>query len=189
MIALGRSFVICALAALLAGCDSIPAVFEDVGADPHPPEFTLLGIAVQPPGDPPPFPDFLPPGTTVTVRPFDTATNSIALLGEYRDEGGDADVVVWRDLGIGPESGTSTSIGTVRMPAKRSAAPRGARQETEADGTPDPNGDPVGTSGRFWLILTATPMVEGIHRLEVWVEDTKGSRSPKTPFTVNVQLF
>jgi hypothetical protein len=188
MIALGRSFVICALAGLLAGCGA-PAIFEDVGDDPHPPEFTLLGIAVQPPGDPLPFPDFLPPATTVTVRPFDTATSSIALLGEYRDVGGDADVVVWRDLGIGPESGASTAIGTVRVPEKLSVAPRGARREAEANGDPDPNGDPVGTSGRVWLILTFAPMVEGIHRLEIWVEDTKGSRSAKTPFTVNVQLF
>lgn len=189
MIALWRGFVICALAVLLAGCDSLPPVFEDVGDDPHPPEYTLLGIAIQPPGVPPPFPDFLPPDTTITVRPFDAATNSISLLGEFRDAGGDADKLVWRDLGIGPESEVSKPISTVRLPDERSAAPRGARREAEANGDPDPNGDPVGTSGRVWLILTAAPMVEGIHHLEIWVEDTKGSRSEKTTFTVNVQLF
>ncbi|HWR97525.1 MAG TPA: hypothetical protein VN317_03815, partial [Candidatus Methanoperedens sp.] len=47
-----------------------------------------------------------------------------------------------------------------------------------------------GTSGTARVTdLTIQPTVAGDHRLVIWAEDAKGSRSAKTSFTVTVQFF
>jgi hypothetical protein len=173
MIRLGRVVASCALAVLLAACSDLPPIFEDVGANPHPPELTLLGIGVGIP-EPPPEPPapttaaatdtprsvtYLPPDAVVAVRPNDSNANSLALRVAYADAGADLSEITVRDLD-GPNSG---SLELPEFP---------------------------GTSGILEAAIAFDPMsVPGPHRLEIWAQDAKESRSAKTSFTVIVEIF
>jgi hypothetical protein len=114
MIRLGRILASCALAALLAGCGDLPPIFEDVGADPHPPELALLGIGLQLPGDPPPPPAYGSPAAGLTLRPEDPNANVMALRVAYADAGADIASVSLRDLdgSLGGDAADTSSLGT-----------------------------------------------------------------------------
>jgi hypothetical protein len=162
MTRIGRIVVSCALAALLAGCNDLPAAFEDVGNDPHPPSLTLVGIGLEPvggdPENPPPV-SYVPPAAGITVNPHADAAKTLAFRVSYADAGADLDSVVVRDVD-GPISGTLT------LP------------------------DVVGGSGTFEATLDVPETAAaGQHQVEIWAQDANGSRSAKTSFTVTVQLF
>jgi hypothetical protein len=161
------------LAALLTGCNDLPAVFEDVGADLHAPRLTLLGVGVGVPevepepepvapagaGDSPRAVTFLPPDAVVTVRPYQESAKTLVLRVAYADAGADLSAITVRDLD-GPNGGALT------LP------------------------DFPGTSGTIEATLEFAPAsVPGPHRIELWAEDEHGSRSEKTTFTVVVEIF
>jgi hypothetical protein len=163
----------------LAACTNL-GIFEDVGADPHPPQVQLLGVAFQPPapavGEPEEAPAFLPPDGFV-VRPYDDAANTLVFRVQYFDAGGDILTIIIRD-----RDGTLNS----------SAGPTAPEVDLDGDGVPDPQPDLVyfsGTSGTADLEgVVFPPGVEGPHRIELWAEDSHGSRSPKIAFTFTVVL-
>jgi len=173
MIRFGRIVASCALAVLLAGCSDLPPIFEDVGADPHPPGLTLLGIGVGSP-EPPPEPPaptsgaaadtprsvtYFPPDAVVTVRPYDDNAKTLALRVAYADAGADLSEITVRDLD-GPNNGSGT------LP------------------------DFPGTSGILEVTIDfVRTSVPGPHRLEIWAQDAEASRSAKTSFTVTVEIF
>jgi hypothetical protein len=167
---LGRIMVSCALTALLAGCDKLPDVYEDVGNDPHPPSLTLLAIGLGTP-DPAPEPTpaaaldsrrsvtYFPPDAVLTVRPYDSLANTLTLRVSYADAAGDIDSIVVEDL-------DGSIGGNLALP------------------------DFVGTSGTLEDTLDIPTTSEtGTHNLRIWAQDANGSRSPKTSFAVVVELF
>jgi hypothetical protein len=168
------------LSGVLAACTNL-GIFEDVGTDPHPPQVQLLGVAYQPPsaaeGEAPIAPAFLPPEGFV-VHPFDAAESTLVFRVQYSDLGGDISTITIRDL-----DGTLNSSSGPAAPAD---------VDLDGDGVPDTQPAPVyfvGTSGTVEIDGIVFPTgLEGPHRLELWAEDSNGSRSPKIAFTFNVVL-
>ena len=157
------TFLLCALAALLAGCNQLPDAFEDVGNDPHPPELTLLGVGLQLPApdaetDPPP-PAYVPPTEVITLRPYDAAANQLALRVSYADAAADINSITIRDL----DGSIGGDVSFTDFP---------------------------GTSGVFeFTVQVPLTAAEGRHELEIWAKDDNDSRSAKTTFAVTVQLL
>ena len=168
----------CMLAALLASCTKY-GVFEDVGADPHPPGLTLLGIGLLPPeGDPanPPPVTFLPPATVITVRP---GSGVIVLKLRYTDAGGDLVSLQVRDR----DGDFSASAGPEAPPEPEPPVDGEAPPPVTLDFFP-------GTAGIVtWELSAIEGGQEGLHRLELWAEDSRESRSEKVEFAINVELF
>ena len=171
------------LAGVLAACTNL-GIFEDVGADPHPPQLQLLGVEYQPAEtavEPEPkttrpaaraaTPRLSSPDGFV-VRPNDPATSSVMFRVQYFDAGGDIESIMIRDLdGSLNQALEAVPVETV----------------SEGEGAADTAPTLVyfaGTSGTVDLgYLAFPPGVEGPHRLELWAEDSHGSRSPKVTFT------
>jgi hypothetical protein len=152
-------------------------VFEDVGTDPHPPTMELLGVAYQPPtsGGVTAAPDLGQPEGFV-IRPTDASADSILLRVQFTDDGADVQDFVVRDL--------DSSLNVKAVPA----APK---VDLDGDGVVDTLPTPdffTGTSGLVDLEnITFTSKQLGPHRLEVWAEDSHGSRSEKVTFTVQFE--
>jgi hypothetical protein len=162
-----------------AGCSDF-AFFEDVGVDPHPPEVTMVGIGLVPPPEPepePPPPAGLLPASRAT---FETGGFSVTALDKFRitvnysDVGADIVSIRLRDRdGIGTWSG----------------GPVAPKIDTDGDGVPDDEGPrPPFFPGRAGTAvvdnLTMAASIAGPHRIEMWAEDSQGSRSEKTEFVV-----
>ena len=154
--------------AFFAACNELPAVFEDVGDDPHPPRLTLLAIGLGLP-DPEPEPPvepatalsvtYFPPDAVVTVRPYEAGANALTLRVAFADAGADLASITVRDLD-GPNSGS------VELP------------------------DFPVTSGVGQGSIVFDPnSVPGPHLFEIWAEDGKESRSAKITFTVMVESY
>lgn len=167
-----------ALLALLPSCLPFP-LFEDVGTDPHPPTVVLLGIAVQPKapeGEVAPPPDFVPIEGYV-VHPNDAAASTFAFSVQYTDAGGDVQRFRIRDR----DGSLAADL-----------APTAPQVDIDGDGVLETLDIPdffAGTIGRATLEnVQFVPHMEGVHRLELWAEDSHGSRSPKVAFTLTVRL-
>jgi hypothetical protein len=183
-----RACALIALSGVLASCTNL-GIFEDVGADPHPPQVQLLGVGYQPVTPTTTEPktlfasvraaatQFFPPDG-FEVRPFDPAASTLVFKVQYSDVGGDMEKVSIRDL----DGTLDASLGP---PAPEAV-------DIDNDGTPDTQPAPVyfvGSSGIAELNgVLFPPGVEGPHRLELWAVDSHGSRSPKVTFTVNVVI-
>lgn len=173
------------LVGTIASCLPFP-LFEDVGSDPHPPQLVLLGVGFQPivpppppPGEPPtptPAPVFFPPEGFV-VHPNDAREAKLIFQVQYADVGGDVVSFVLRDR----DGSFSTT-----------AAPTAPEADTGGDGVLDTLPTPAffaGTAGIVSLEDVAyTANMQGPHRLELWAEDSHGSRSEKIAFTITVAL-
>jgi len=179
-----RACALLLFAGLATSCTKY-SVFEDVGADPHPPELQLLGVAYEPVEVTAPEAkiaagralQFLPP-EGLEVRPYDDAANTLVLRVQYFDAGGDILAVRIRD-----RDGTLDATVTPAPPEE---------VDLDGDGEPDPQPTSEFFSGTSGTVNTTPvefpPGVEGPHRLEMWAEDSHESRSPKISFTVNVVL-
>lgn len=167
-----RVLVAAALAASLGACNEglpvvgtdkhLPPAFEDVGADPHPPTLTLLGIGLQPVGgdpDNPPTVAYVPPEAGIVLRPFQENARTLALRVAYADAGADLAAITVRDL-------DGAISGDLTLPD-----------------VPETSGTIEGT------IDAPTSSMPGPHRLEIWAQDDNESRSAKTTFTVTVEIF
>jgi len=200
MRSLARTSALLAFCGLFAACSSF-SIFEDVGADPHPPQVQLLGVAYQPvalepepappevvpaaawiraaadpaaPVIPPPV--FLSPDAYI-VRPNDTTANTLLFRVHFSDVGGDILFFRIRDRD-GVLSAQLTPVAPI--------------VDLNNDGVPDPTGTPAffaGVSGTADLEdIAFPPGVPGVHRLEIWAEDSHGSRSEKVNVTVTLAL-
>jgi hypothetical protein len=172
---ISRLLAASALAALLTSCTEY-GVFEDVGVDPHPPAIQLLSVTLESPAQPaaaagePSRASAIDAQDTVartvsfdagglTVRP---GANTIVLKLRYSDVGGDVVKFQLRDRDSGFNDNT----------------------------VPEDLNFFAGTSGELtWAIAAIEGVQEGPHRLEVWAEDSRESRSEKVEFTINVLLF
>ena len=183
-----RACALLILAGVLPACTNL-GIFEDVGADPHPPQLQLLGVEYQPTEvtvEPEPK-TVRSSGRDATlrlsspdgfvVRPNDPATSSVMFRVQYFDAGGDIESIMIRDLD-GPLNQALEAVPVVTVP--------------EGEDTVDPEPTLVffpGTSGTVDLgYLAFPPGVEGPHRLELWAEDSHGSRSTKISFTFEVVI-
>jgi hypothetical protein len=174
-----RACAAVALLALLAACSDLPPVFQDVGTDPHPPNVRLLGIGYQPAaveGGVTPPPDFQPVVGFV-VYPNDGTRSTVAFSVQYTDPGGDVQRFKVRD-----RDGT---LNTELLPT----APL---VDIDGDGILETLQVPdffAGTIGQATLEnVPFTARMEGEHRIELWAEDSHGSRSPKIEFVITVVL-
>lgn len=172
MMPVWRALAVPLLLTSLAACKDLPAVFEDVGSDPHPPRLALLAVGVGVPEEPVAAADaaasageaargvtYFPPDAVVTIRPYRPAESTLALRVGYSDAGADLSSITVRDSG-GPNDGTLT------LP------------------------DFPGTSGTIEGTVDFDPnSLPGPHRLELWAEDEHGSRSAKIVFTVVVESY
>lgn len=192
-------------------------VFEDVANDPHPPEIVVEGIAYTPvipeaeptpptggtdgtggtggtggtdgtggtgggtpapaPAPVAPAPVYLPPdGFEVALN--DPVKTSLMFLVRFVDAGGDCASLGIRDL--------ESSLFVTASPAEPPAL------DLDGDGKPEPSTTPPVFPGTRGIIevkdigFSGTQL--GPHRIEVWAEDTHGSRSPKATFTINVVI-
>lgn len=162
-----------------AGCEQL-GLFQDIGADPHPPSVSLVRIETDP-GDPddsegpPPRPkplDF--DGTGYVLYP----NVILQAVVSFADDGGDVVRFRLRDRD-GP-----TDIEGIPAPPEF---------DFDGDGDVDFTGTApeyfTGTAG-FVLFreLGFTASQQGEHRIELWAEDSHGSRSGKIEFLLKVRL-
>ncbi len=165
---------------MLAGCLPFP-IFEDVGTDPHPPQVQLLGIGYQPleataEGETAPEPEFFSPEGFV-IRPTDAAAKTFMLSVQFSDTGGDVTTFTIRDL----DSSLNTDV-----------TPTAPEVDLDGDGDLETLATSdffTGTSASVYLEDISIPSNQlGPHRLELWAEDSHGSRSEKVSFTITVEI-
>lgn len=164
------------LGAVLGGCTKW-GIFEDVGADPHPPTAAFVAlfrvdtitvdkekktVLVTPPFD----------GTAYAVSPG----NVLQLRLSFSDAGGDLVQFKLRDRDGALEG---------------SYAP--AKPDRDGDGIPDADAEAPeffrGTRGEADLLdIRFDEPQDGIHRMEFWAEDSHGSRSAKSEFQLRLTI-
>jgi len=171
-----RLLAACAFALLAALPSCLPfTLFEDVGADPHPPTVTLLGIGFQPLADadgnlPPTV--FFPP-TGFVAHPNNALETTFAFSVQYTDPGGDVQRFTVRDL-----DGTLNAEVTPAAPVV----------DIDGDGLTETLDVPDFFAGTIGLATLGnvqyTPHLAGEHHFELWAEDSHGSRSAKVTFVI-----
>ena len=143
------------------------------------PQIEFVGMAyqpVQPAEGVAPEPE-LQAGEGFVIRPLDDSANELLFRLRYSDAGGDLQFFVIRDR----DSLLLTEV-----------TPTAPEVDRDGDGEPDTVDTPdyfSGTAGEVDLpnVVFESTMV-GPHRLEIWAEDSHGSRSEKVAFTVQVVL-
>jgi hypothetical protein len=179
-----RTLYTCALlavGALASGCGF--KVFEDIGSDPHPPTVEILAIAhyVKPP---PATPDA--PATTAGWSAATAAVRGAAPTAPRS--------VVWDSGGFTVSMGQLFQITTAYTDAGADIVEYKLR---DRDGKNDfsltpPEGSTYfpGTGGEITHSVDGLEMdgVLGPHRMELWAEDTHGSRSEKVEFVITLTL-
>lgn len=185
-----------ALAVSLSSCTWL-GMFEDVGSDPHPPLVEIVGVAYTPvplpvevettegatetdttvtttPELPPPV---FKPADGFEIKSNDPQTTSLVMRVRYEDAGGDITNFWLRD-----RDGVFSVTGTPAPP----------EIDLNNDGLPDEIDASdffSGTSGTVDLVdIAFDSKMLGAHRMELWAEDSHGSRSPKVAFTFIVVL-
>lgn len=174
-----RPTFVCALllCVLCAACKPPFAIFEDVGTDPHPPQVRFIGMAYQPvavEGAPTAEPD-LQPGEGFEIRPHDLAGSKLLFRVQYSDAGGDIQFFTVRDRDSSLDVQVSPTTAEVDLVGGWEA------EDLEA---PDFYSGTTGTANLENITFSSKMM--GPHRLEIWAEDSHGSRSEKVTFTVQV---
>lgn len=180
----------CVLVLLPLSCTKY-GIFEDVGADPHPPTLRLLAVSLKPPA-----PEVVE-GNGGESSPAEPAGGgAIVARTAHFDTGG---------FTIGPGAGTIvltlrwTDVGgdLLRLRVRDRDSSFTGDTGPEAPPAPDDGGSaPVapdffpGTGGEVaWELKAIDWVQEGPHRLEVWAEDSRESRSEKVEFVINFALF
>ena len=172
------------LATMTASCTQLK-IFEDVGSDPHPPSVAVTELVhfVAPPSEPTPEP----------TPDRATSVDSVASNQQGRS-------VAWDSGGFTLATG---ELFQIRVAYTDAGGDIVKFQLRDRDGSLKTDLMPVdqtyysGTSGTVLCPATAvdaTPAgieitgVFGPHRLELWAEDSHGSRSEKVEFVITLTL-